>query len=127
MMEESSAHRPMLSGSLMALWVVNLATVALLAFVLLVFLPKMAAAFADFGTKLPEVTVLALRASQAPTLVIAGLALFVAVQYLGVSAWREGRAVVLLVGTVFLLVLVVALAFAVFLPYVELVNSLSGA
>jgi type II secretory pathway component PulF len=127
MIEDSPARRQRYVGSLIALWTVNLATAALLAFVLLVFLPKMGAAFADFGTKLPAVTVLALRASQAPSLVVAVLALFVAVQYLGVSAWREGRAVVLLVGTVFLLVFVVAIAFAVFLPYVELVNSLSGA
>ncbi len=125
-MEDPSTRRRVLGGTLIALWTVNLATVALLAFVLLVFLPKMAMAFADFGTKLPEVTVLALRASQAPGLVVAGLALFLAAQYVGVSAWPEGRAVVLLVGTVFLLILVVAIAFAVFLPYVELVNSVAG-
>ena len=69
MIEDSPARRRLFGGSLIAMWVVNLATVALLAFVLLVFLPKMAVAFADFGVKLPGVTVLVLRASQAPTLI----------------------------------------------------------
>ena len=127
MTEDLTDRRRTMGGALIALWTVNLATVALLGFVLLVFLPKMAAVFADFGTKLPKVTLVAVRVSQSPTLVVAVLALFLAVQYLGVSASREGRGVILLVGTLFVFVLVVAIAFAVFLPYVELVNSISGA
>jgi len=127
MTEDLTDRRRTMGGALIALWTVNLATVALLGFVLLVFLPKMAAVFADFGTKLPKVTLVAVRVSQSPTLVVAVLALFLAVQYLGVSASREGRGVILLVGTLFVFVLVVAIAFAVFLPYVELVNSVSGA
>jgi amino acid transporter len=127
MTEDLTNRRRTMGGALIALWTVNLATVALLGFVLLVFLPKMAAVFADFGTKLPKVTLVAVRVSQSPTLVVAVLALFLAVQYLGVSASREGRGVILLVGTLFVFVLVVAIAFAVFLPYVELVNSVSGA
>jgi hypothetical protein len=109
-----------------ALLGVNFAALVLLGGVLLVLLPKMAAAYAAFGTPLPAVTGILLQVSQARAAVLMGLGLLLAGQVTLARVAGRGRHVVLLVGVLVEIVLVVAVAFAVFVPYVELINSISG-
>lgn len=105
---------------------VNVVALVLLGVVLLVLLPKMAAVYADFGTRLPAVTATMVQVSQAPAAVVMGLGLLLAGQMALARLAGRGRHVVLFAGTLLEVVLIVVVAFAVFLPYVELINSISG-
>jgi hypothetical protein len=126
-MNENQPHgRGPAAAALGLLWGVNFASLGLVAFVLLVLVPKMAAAFADFGMKLPAVTVIVLQVSQSPVLVLAGLGLIAAAEIVLVRMAGGARHAVLVVATLLEVGLVIVLACAVFLPYVELMNSLSG-
>ena len=113
-------------AALGVLWGVNFASLGLVAFVLLVLVPKMAVAFADFGMKLPAVTVIVLQVSQSPVLVLVGLGLIAAAQIVLARMAGGARRVMLVASTLLQVVLVIVLACAVFLPYVELVNSVAG-
>lgn len=105
---------------------VNIAGLALLGFVLLVLLPKMAMVYADFGTQLPAVTGILLKVSQARAAVLMGLGLFIAAQVAMAKSARRGGYAVLVAGTLIEIVLVVVVACAVFLPYIELINAVAG-
>lgn len=126
-MTERQAGKPTGGRALFGMLLgVNLAALALLGVVLLVLLPKIAVAYADFGTSLPPVTAVMLKVSQARAAVLLGLGLLLVGQVaLGNIAGR-GRHFVLLVAALLEIVLIVAVAFVVFVPYVELINSIAG-
>ena len=108
------------------LWGVNFASLGLLAFVLLVLVPRLALAFADFEVKLPSITVTMLQVSRSPGLVLIALGLFAAAEVAVVRLVGGGRRFVLIAGAALQIAIIIAIACAVFLPYVELLNSLSG-
>lgn len=113
-------------AALGVLWGANFACLGLVAFILLVLVPRMAQAFADFGVRPPARAVMVFRISQSPALVLVGLALIAAAQIaLARIASGAGR-IVLFTSTLLEIVLVVAVASAVLLPYAELLNSVSS-
>lgn len=108
------------------LWGANFAALGMVAFVLLVLVPRMAVAFADFGMDLPGVTVIVLQVSKSPVLVLVGLGLIAAAQVVLARMAGGARHVVLVAATLLEIILVIVVGSAVFLPYFELLNSLSG-
>lgn len=126
-MSEQEAGRRTRGGAVFGmLFGVNLAALVVLGVVLLVLLPKMAAVYADFGTRLPALTATMVQVSQAPAAVVMGLGLLLAGQMALARLAGCGRHLVLFAGTLLEVALIVVVAFAVFLPYVELINSISG-
>ncbi|MGQ9650497.1 MAG: hypothetical protein ACUVXJ_10330 [Phycisphaerae bacterium] len=126
MVSERQAGKPTGGRALFGMLLgVNLAALALLGVVLLVVVPKMAVVYEDFGTSLPPVTAVMVKMARARGAVLLGLGLLLAGQLaLGNIAGR-GRHLVLLVGSLLEMVLIVAVAFVVFVPYGELINSIS--
>jgi hypothetical protein len=124
-MNDGASQRTLKAGALV-LWAVNLTAVTLLAVTLLVLVPKMTTVFADFGTRLPGITVAILTLGHSPVVVLIGLGWLLAVQGVAYAYSGNGRSLVLTGITLLVVLLVLGIALAVGLPFVELVNSSSG-
>jgi hypothetical protein len=124
---ENRATNPRENGVVLgACWVVNTAAVILLAVVLLVVAPRMTQVFVDFGTRLPMMTEAVIRFASSPQQVMVGLLLFVGAQIALYSLCREGRSLVLLLCTVTSLALAIGISLALYLPFVEIMTTVSG-
>jgi hypothetical protein len=111
---------------LVVCWVVDIAALLLLGFVLLAVVPKMTQVFADFGTRLPTMTVAVIRLASSPTQVMIGLVSYLGAQVALVTLSREGRSLILLLFTAVSVVLVVVISIFLYLPFIEIVNAVSG-
>jgi hypothetical protein len=107
-------------------WTANVSAMTLLAFALLVFVPRMAIMFADLGLRPPDETAILFALCRSPAGVIGGMMFLLLVQMLAYTQFADARSLVLIVFTVLALLAVSGIVLALGLPLLDPLNSVVG-